>query len=103
MLIPFFFVVALTFGASLLAVPSGKSQAAWIKKSEERVSATSKTLGSVKWLKISGLNDIAFQALQKLRVHELQVSRSYRLLLGASLVLRELPPFPFHKLLATLQ
>jgi ATP-binding cassette subfamily C (CFTR/MRP) protein 1 len=76
--------------ATYLAVPSGRSQAAWIKASEERVSATSRTLGSVKWLKISGLNDIAFKALQKLRIHELQVSRSYRLLLGASLVLREL-------------
>jgi hypothetical protein len=90
-------------GASFLAVPSGRSQAAWIKASEERVTATSKTLGSVKWLKISGLNDVAFQALQKLRIHELQVSRSYRLFLGASLILRELRSPVLHLPLCTIR
>ncbi|KAK1689141.1 ABC transporter [Colletotrichum godetiae] len=78
------FVVLLT--TAFLAVPTGKASAEWIKASQDRVSTTSKTLGNIKWLKISGLNDVAFSVIQKLRTIELEVSRRFRVLLGISMM-----------------
>ncbi|KAI8314010.1 ABC transporter atnG [Colletotrichum sp. SAR11_59] len=70
-----------------LAVPTGKASAQWIKASQDRVTTTSKTLGSIKWLKVSGLNDVAFSVIQNLRSTELVVSKRYRVLLGISMML----------------
>ncbi|OHE98019.1 ABC transporter [Colletotrichum orchidophilum] len=78
------FVVLIT--TAFLAVPTGKASAAWIKASQDRVSTTSKTLGNIKWLKTSGLNDVAFSVIQKLRTVELEVSRRFRILLGISMM-----------------
>ncbi|KAL2881878.1 hypothetical protein SGCOL_002614 [Colletotrichum sp. CLE4] len=78
------FVVLLT--TAFLAVPTGQASAEWIKASQDRVSTTSKTLGNIKWLKISGLNDVAFSVIQKLRTIELKVSRRFRVLLGISMM-----------------
>lgn len=74
-------------GTVFLAKPTGTHQAAWIQASQIRVSATSKALGSIKWLKISGLSDVAFSVIRNLRVRELAVSTKFRLLLGVSLIL----------------
>ncbi|KAI8175262.1 ABC transporter atnG [Colletotrichum sp. SAR 10_66] len=83
--------VALVFATIILmgflAVPTGKASAQWIKASQDRVTTTSKTLGSIKWLKVSGLNDVAFSVIQKLRSTELVVSKRYRVLLGISMML----------------
>lgn len=73
-----------------LAVPTGKAQAAWIQASQDRVTATSKLLGSIKSLKASGLSNIAFGMIREARTEELKVSRKCRLLLGAALILGEL-------------
>ncbi|KAI8221422.1 ABC transporter atnG [Colletotrichum sp. SAR 10_99] len=70
-----------------LALPTGKASAQWIKASQDRVTTTSKTLGSIKWLKVSGLNDVAFSVIQNLRSTELVVSKRYRVLLGISMML----------------
>jgi hypothetical protein len=72
----------------ILAVPTGKAQAAWIQASQERVTVTSKTLSSIKCLKVSGLNDTAFSMLRKLRSHELKVSERFRMLMGVSMMIR---------------
>jgi len=69
-------------GTAFLAAPLGNASAAWIKASQDRVTATSKTLGGIKWLKMSGLSDMAFSAIMKLRKHELDVSKKLRILLG---------------------
>lgn len=69
----------------------GKSQASWIQASQVRVTATSKTLSSVKRLRISGLNDMAFDMIRKLRMMELAASEKFRILLGISLIMRWLP------------
>lgn len=69
-------------------MPIGAAQAKWIQASQERVTATSKTLGSIKRLRISGLNDLAFKIIKDLRAKEMIASKKFRLLLGASLVLR---------------
>ncbi|KAI8293031.1 ABC transporter atnG [Colletotrichum sp. SAR11_240] len=83
--------VALVFATIILmgflAVPTGKASAQWIKASQDRVTTTSKTLGSIKWLKVSGLNDVAFSVIQNLRSTELVVSKRYRVLLGISMML----------------
>jgi ATP-binding cassette, subfamily C (CFTR/MRP), member 1 len=70
----------------------GKAQADWIAASQDRVTAVSKTLGGIKWVKMSGLNDAAFEAIRKLRSRELIVSRRFRLLFGTSLAMRTFFP-----------
>jgi ATP-binding cassette, subfamily C (CFTR/MRP), member 1 len=77
-------------GTVFVAIPTGKAQALWTKASQDRVTATSKTLGSIKWLRISGLNDMAFSLIRKLRAREMEVSLRFRLLLGISMILRML-------------
>ncbi|KAH6995503.1 ABC transporter [Ilyonectria sp. MPI-CAGE-AT-0026] len=84
---PIALAASLMFIAVFIAVPSGTAQAAWIQASQERVTATSKTLSSVKWLKISGLSDVTFGVIRRLRVRELKISITYRILLGVTLVL----------------
>ncbi|KAF9876316.1 ABC transporter [Colletotrichum karsti] len=79
------FVTIILMG--FLAIPTGTASAQWIKASQDRVTTTSKTLGSIKWLKISGLSDVAFSVIQKLRSIELVVSKRYRVLLGLSMML----------------
>ena len=74
-------------GIGFIAVPTGNAQAAWNQASQDRVTATSKTLGNIKWLTISGLNEKAFDMIRSLRSRELQVSRRYRVLLGVCLAL----------------
>ncbi|KAF6795321.1 ABC multidrug transporter [Colletotrichum sojae] len=79
-----FFVLVIT---AIISVPIGKSQATWIKASQDRVTTTSKVLSSIKSLKISGLGDLVFSMIRDLRSKELEVSERYRKLLGFTLVL----------------
>lgn len=73
-----------------LAIPTGKAQAAWIQASQERVTTTAKTIGNIKSLRISGLNERAFEVIRQLRNDELSISRSCRLFLATYLVLCKL-------------
>ncbi|KAF7552267.1 hypothetical protein G7Z17_g4442 [Cylindrodendrum hubeiense] len=84
---PIALAASLMFIAIFIAVPSGTAQAAWIQASQERVTATSKTLSSVKWLKVSGLSDVTFAVIRRMRVRELKISMTYRILLGVTLIL----------------
>jgi len=77
-------------GTLAVSVPIGRQQASWIHASQVRVAETSTTLGSIKWLRLSGLNDMAFCRLRSLRTHELAVSERFRYLLGVSLILCKL-------------
>ncbi|KXH67726.1 ABC transporter [Colletotrichum salicis] len=83
---PVALVLVVLLTTAFLAVPTGKASAEWIKASQDRVSTTSKTLGNIKWLKISGLNHVAFSVIQKLRTIELEVSRRFRVLLSISMM-----------------
>lgn len=78
------------FVAFFMAVPIGLKLSGWIKASEVRVAATSHTLGNVKSYRMAGLNSVAFAAIERLRVHELGVSRIFRLWFGAATILRKL-------------
>lgn len=64
-----------------VAVFMGKAQAKWIQASQERVARTAATIGSIKWIKLSGLTDSAFSVIRLLRIHELELSRRFRVLL----------------------
>ncbi|OHW98638.1 ABC multidrug transporter [Colletotrichum incanum] len=83
---PVALVFVVLIATAFFAIPTGKASAEWIKASQDRVSTTSKTLGSIKWLKISGLNDVAFSVIRRLRGTELEVSRRFRILLGISMM-----------------
>ncbi|EXF80647.1 ABC transporter [Colletotrichum fioriniae PJ7] len=83
---PVALVFVVLLATAFIAVPTGKASAEWIKASQDRVSTTSKTLGNIKWLKISGLNDVAFSVIQRLRTVELEVSKRFRVLLGISMM-----------------
>lgn len=50
------------------------------------MTATSKALGSIKWLKVSGLNDVVVSVIRKLRIEELRISARFRKLLGVSML-----------------
>ncbi|KAF6819357.1 ABC multidrug transporter [Colletotrichum sojae] len=79
------FLVLIVTG--FLAVPMGKASANWIKASQDRVTATSNTLGSIKWLKVSGLNDVTFSVIRRLRSDELVASKRFRVLLSMTMML----------------
>ncbi|KAK2049863.1 ABC transporter [Colletotrichum somersetense] len=85
---PVVLVFVVLFATAFFAIPTGKASTEGIKASQDRVSTTSKTLGSIKWLKSSGLSGVAFSVIQKLRVTELDVSRRFRVLLGVSMIIR---------------
>lgn len=72
--------------AGFLAVPIGRQQAIWIAASQTRVSATSRVLSKVKWIRLSGLTSVAFSRLRDLRIRELQLSQRYRALLGSAVL-----------------
>lgn len=74
-------------GTVFIAIPTGTRQADWIKASQQRVSSTSKTLGGIKWIKISGLSEVAFIVIKNLRTRELEISERFRWLLGVSMML----------------
>jgi hypothetical protein len=78
---------AVILGTGFIAVPTGARQAAWNQASQDRVSATSTVLGSVKAIRVSGLTEIVFSSIRRLRRRELQISERFRWLLGVSLVL----------------
>lgn len=84
---PLALAIVVMIGSVFLAIPTGRHQASWIQASQNRVTATSKALGSIKWLRVSGLNDMAFTVIRNLRLHELEVSKRFRIFLGISLIL----------------
>jgi ATP-binding cassette, subfamily C (CFTR/MRP), member 1 len=56
-------------------------QAKWLEAIEKRISSTTSMLGIMKGVKMSGLKDILFDTLHKLRVDELNTSKMFRRLL----------------------
>ncbi|KAK1579629.1 ABC transporter [Colletotrichum navitas] len=74
------FVVLLV--TAILSLQIGNAQAKWIRASQDRVTTTSKVLGSIKPLKMTGLSDLVFSLIRDLRTKELGVSERYRKLLG---------------------
>lgn len=86
-IMPLALAIVIMIGSVFVAIPTGKHQASWNQASQNRVTATSKALGSIRWLRGSGLNDMAFTGIRNLRLHELEVSKRFRIFLGVSLIL----------------
>jgi hypothetical protein len=63
-----------------LAVVSGNAQGTWLEAVEERVAVTSKVLGVMKNIKMTGLTETISRSLQDLRAAEIEASFKYRLL-----------------------
>lgn len=58
---------------------SGNAQGVWLEAVEERVAVTSKVLGGMKSIKMTGLTDIISDIVRKLRSQEIEASFIYRL------------------------
>ncbi|KAH7025269.1 ABC transporter [Microdochium trichocladiopsis] len=78
--------------SSLVAAPTGAALGVWLVAIQERVVKTATTLGAVKWMKMAGLADPAFQGIRNLRLNELKVSLKYRILAGGSMVVLMFAP-----------
>lgn len=62
-----------------LAVAIGTFNEIWLEAVEKRLAATSKILGTMKNVKMTGLTDIISNALRGLRTAEISASFRYRL------------------------
>jgi len=62
-----------------LAIASGNAQGVWLEAIEERVAVTSKILGVMKSIKMTGLTDVIANNLRHLRSEEIKTSFAFRL------------------------
>lgn len=74
-----FLTVCLIAGIPL-AVVSGNAQGTWLEAVEERVAVTSKVLGVMKNIKMTGLTETISRNLRDLRAAEIEASFMFRLL-----------------------
>ncbi|KAH8659923.1 ABC transporter [Xylariales sp. PMI_506] len=63
-----------------LAAAAANAQVPWLEAIQERLTATSKTLGSLKPVKLSGLSKIASSGIASLRQAEIHASRRHRIM-----------------------
>ena len=68
-------VIGLTMLAGMLAPRLMESRQRWITATEKRVEATVRSISSMKGLKLMGLGDDAFQEVQQLRAHEMEMGK----------------------------
>ncbi|KAJ5748330.1 uncharacterized protein N7511_010026 [Penicillium nucicola] len=71
-------VVACLAAGIPLAVVSGNAQGTWLEAVEERVAVTSKVLGVMKNIKMTGLTETISRNLRDLRAAEIEASFKYR-------------------------
>jgi ATP-binding cassette subfamily C (CFTR/MRP) protein 1 len=62
-----------------LAVASGNAQGSWLEAIEKRIAVTSKMLGAMKGIKMTGLTDSVSVSVTKHRMDEIRASRRFRL------------------------
>jgi ATP-binding cassette subfamily C (CFTR/MRP) protein 1 len=78
--------IAVTSRVSLLRQTA---QTRWIEKIQERLQVTSSLLGDIKAVKMLGLTQVMSSLVQKLRVDEINTSKSFRKLLVTTLLFCE--------------
>jgi hypothetical protein len=75
-------------------------QAMWLEAIERRISATSSMLGSMKGIKMLGLQSSLMKFVHGLRMDELGISEKFRKLLVWNMAFGQLPyaefPVPFY-------
>lgn len=72
-----------------LGARTGRAQGLWINAIMKRVDVTTKSLGSIKSIKLSGLSGFIAKTIQQLRVDELNISKGFRFLLIINVALCE--------------
>ncbi|GKZ18500.1 hypothetical protein AbraIFM66951_003380 [Aspergillus brasiliensis] len=88
---PICLVVVSVISITILGRFIGGRQKAWMEQIQKRVGLTATVIASMKHLKIAGLVDPVEAAVQKLRLHELDVGRGFRRLQIGALFLAFLP------------
>ncbi|KAG6256392.1 hypothetical protein E4U23_001960 [Claviceps purpurea] len=63
-----------------IATAAGNAQVPWLEAIEKRLAVTSKTLGNMKAIRMTGLTDAIHKFISSLRAQEIQASRLFRLL-----------------------
>ncbi|KAK5989200.1 ABC multidrug transporter B [Cladobotryum mycophilum] len=86
-LAPIVLVVIFVGETSQISLSSRKAQREWIESVQERLRATSTMLGDIKAIKMLGLSRVTSNILTKLRVNEVNTSKSFRKLLIATVIL----------------
>jgi ABC-type multidrug transport system fused ATPase/permease subunit len=79
--------------STILSKYTGPRQKAWMEEIQKRVGLTSKVIGQMKYLKISGLAHHVEESIQKMRVDELKTGAKFRMILILSAVLGYTPLF----------
>lgn len=80
-------LLACGFGTLLLTSRIGIRQEAWLKAVQNRLRATESTLGSIKGIKMMGLTKTLAKVIQDMRVRELSLAMSYRILQITSIII----------------
>ncbi|KAG6028095.1 hypothetical protein E4U19_001674 [Claviceps sp. Clav32 group G5] len=74
-----FIALCLAFGIPI-ATAAGNAQVPWLEAIEKRLAVTSKALGNMKAIRMTGLTDAIHKFVSNLRAQEIQASRLFRLL-----------------------
>ncbi|KIW14386.1 hypothetical protein PV08_07168 [Exophiala spinifera] len=90
-LMPVLLVTAFVAITSKVSILTKDAQVAWIKQVQERLRVTGATLNVVKTVKMAGLDGVVSEAIQRLRVREIQSSAVYRKLLTVTVFLSLAP------------
>jgi ATP-binding cassette subfamily C (CFTR/MRP) protein 1 len=75
---PLVIVFACVYISGLQAKFVGPKRKVWTQATQKRVGVTSSMLEQMKSVKMMGLSDTMFDAVHKLRLDEIEVSKSYR-------------------------
>ena len=74
-------------------------QARWLEAIEKRISSTSSMLGSMKGIKMLGLQSALLTSVHNLRLDELSISRKFRKLLVWNMALGKLTAFIMNRMI----
>ncbi|KAH8811062.1 putative ABC transporter [Xylogone sp. PMI_703] len=72
-------ILGLTVLVGFMSPPLMKYRQRWLTATESRIEATVRSIGSMKVLKLMGMGEDAFQEIQQLRAHEVEMAKSYRI------------------------
>ncbi|KAK7450770.1 ABC transporter [Colletotrichum acutatum] len=88
-LAPILLVLVFIAATSRISLATKLAQMRWIEKIQKRLRVTTVILGDIKAVKILGLGQVMTNVLQKLRVDEVETSKSFRKLLVTTLLLSQ--------------
>ncbi|KAK1624485.1 ABC transporter [Colletotrichum phormii] len=90
-LAPILLVLVFIAATSRISVATKTAQIRWIERIQERLRVTTIMLGDMKAVKMLGLSRVMANVLQRLRIEEVETSKSFRKLLVTTLLLSITP------------